>query len=141
MRRLLLLCLFAGCAGDPTSVEDTIEIDQGLYGRLTIASDTSPGEPGIDKSAPVSVFEITAHGPELLAIATSDLDGIYEFGVEPGSYELCVNNAKPEKVFDQWQMNCAGPCTLVDVGVGLVRADWELNLSGGWWSAGDHCPR
>jgi hypothetical protein len=138
MRRWLLLFLFTGCT--QWSVEDSVDIERGLYGQLTVANDTG-GEDGIDRASPIALYRLEATGPALVATATSDEHGVYQFEAEPGSYELCVRGWPPEKIYDQRLMNCAGPCTFIDFTAGLVRADWELNLSGGWWSAGEHCPQ
>jgi hypothetical protein len=140
MRRLFFLFLCAGCADEPRTVEDSVQIDHGFYGQMTIAADTSPGHDGVDTQATVQLYRMTP-GRELLADTMVDENGVYQITVELGAYELCARRAPPDRITTQWQMNCAGPCTLVVFSDGLVRADWQSNLSGGWWSAGEHCPR
>jgi hypothetical protein len=146
MRFSLLLLALVGCtnsASGPGEVgdvdpDDVVSVSQGVYGVLFTSSDVA-GYP--DVTTPDKPLALYA-GTELVATTASDGTGIYQLELAAGRYELCVNAAKPEAIYDQWIHNCAGPCTFVDVGdAARLRADWGANLSGGWWSAGDHCPR
>lgn len=122
-----MLCLLCACATD--GVERDVTIVHGVYGQIAMAS-----------GVPISVFARDA-AMTLVAMTASDGHGVYQFELAPAAYELCTYGAQPATIFDQWQSNCAGHCTFVDVGDERLRADWDSNLSGGWWSTGDHCPR
>jgi len=135
MRALLLVSLVVGCASDPP-LEEQIAIDQGAYGVIGVTSDTG----GDDERFANAAVAAYANGNRI-ASARSDADGVYELPLTSGTYVVCVLDAPPEKLAMQYLMNCAGPCTQLVVPAGVVRADWSSNLSGGWWSEGDHCPR
>ena len=134
--RILLCLALAACATDDNL---DLQYDFGIYGRLSVANDT--GGPNGTIVEPVALYRNGNISQTELALP--DDNGIYQFPVGVGHYELCVRNAHPDSIYDQWMMNCAGKCVFIDITVegDLVRADWQQNLSGGSWSAGDACPR
>lgn len=136
MRTAIHLFLLAGCLDGSKPHQPTKTVDQGVYGVLTSTSDVA-GQPDL----PYADAGITAFvGEDVLDSVTSDADGGYALALPAGSYVLCTLGAAPSTLADQWQHNCAGKCTQVDVPPGALVADWAANLSGGLWDAGDHCP-
>jgi len=139
--RFIVGVAFAGCTESAKDVEDVVTIGQGVYGVLSSSSDVAGVPSQTTPDQPVAVYRLMT-APELSGTTTSNPDGVYEQQLLPGRYELCVNDANPDSIYDQWLHNCAGACTFVEISDGSrVRADWAANLSGGWWSTGDHCPR
>lgn len=131
MRISIAVLVLASCT---SSAKDDVTIDTGVYGALT-SSDSGAG------GTPFASADITAYaaGAEV-GRTTSDAGGRYELALVPGSYELCALGAAPASIYDQWEHNCAGKCTFVDVGDAPVRRDWAANLSGGMWDDDSHCP-
>lgn len=140
MRALLLTLLLAGCTDDNPSIDDMVTIGIGVYGQITTQSDIA-GEP----SSSYADARVTAFTSDAVVVGStiSDGHGFYQLELAPGRYELCMNDASASTIDTQATHNCAGPCTFIDVPEAHVRADWALNLSGGWWSTPDldHCPR
>lgn len=136
MRYLILLgSLLVACTDE--GIDRYVTIQHGVFGELTASDSGANGTAAVGE--PVSVFSRETPATAI-ATTTSDAHGLYQFELAPGSYEVCAAGAMASKIFDQKNMNCAGPCTFIEVGIDPLRADWALNLSGGWWSVGDHCP-
>src|SRR5262245_9522609 len=111
-----LLAAIAGCT-DGAAVEDVVTIPQGIYGVLSTSSDVA-GEPSQNTPhKPLAVYAVLAT-TELDGMTASNQNGVYQYELIAGHYELCVNDADPNAIYDQWLHNCAGPCTLVDISQG-----------------------
>jgi hypothetical protein len=106
----ILLVLVAACAADPADIESRVTISQGAYGLVGAGVGVTVELP----PAPGSV-----HGASLDA-ASADPDGVYQFELEPGTYQLCTE-----------------ACTLIDVpDEARVRHDWISGPGGGSWCDG-----
>lgn len=137
----VLSIALAACAATPidTPLEDIVTIRHGVYGRLTETSDVGGVPDSVYPNAAVTVYLRDAPYTQV-AQTTSDSTGVYQFEIDTGRYEICTLGNPRETIAGQWQDNCAGGCTFIDVFQDLVRLDWAANLSGGWWAGGDHCP-
>jgi hypothetical protein len=137
--RALCLLLVAGCADD-RAVEDSVRIDHGVYGQLSSDSDAGQTPSRAAPGWSIDVYRRGATALELVGSPVSDGNGVFQLALPPGAYELCAGGADPGDIYAQSAYECFGACTFLDVTAALARADWEGNVEGGWWSAGDHCP-
>jgi hypothetical protein len=113
----IALVVVAGCGGMDSDIESEITISQGAYGLLLDSHDNLGAGIGVTVEQPPAPGQ--AHGPSLDA-ATTDANGIYQFELPAGSYQLCTSS-----------------CTLIDIpDQQRVRHDWISDPQGGAWCDG-----
>jgi hypothetical protein len=107
----------AACGGLDTDIESDVTISMGAYGLVLDSNDNLGVGVGITVEEPPLPGQ--AHGASLDA-ATTDANGVYQFELPAGTYQLCT-----------------GSCLLIDVpDEHRVRRDWINGANGGSWCDG-----
>jgi hypothetical protein len=112
---LVAAALACGCGLD-RNIEDSVTIQQGVYGQLVTGCDTGDcrDQPATDQRVMVQAPGQSV-GP--FAETTSDGNGVYQLELPVGDYTLCTFS-----------------CTPITVpGHTIVRFDWTSGPGGGHW--------
>jgi hypothetical protein len=111
----LVISSVAACAAD-RDIESMVSIHEGAYGLLLSEGNIGAGI-GVTVELPPSPGSV--HGASVDASST-DHDGVYQFELEPGAYQLCTES-----------------CVLIEVpDEERVRHDWVSGPDGGSWCDG-----